>query len=151
MARCRLERGLVHAGVAQPDLQHTFLGEHETGERAAVHAARVDADFVRPIDDDAPVRRVAEDDGGAEVVGPVEEIFADPEQVLVGLFAEKKPYRLYVDRNEQQFWQRVRQSPSRTAREVRAQFRDIDRRLAEVEAYYVSSNPGLSAEIEKLR
>jgi phage shock protein C len=74
-----------------------------------------------------------------------------PAYVLVGLFANKKPESLYLDRQEQQFWQRVRQSPSRTAREVRAQFRDIDRRLAEVEAYYVSSNPGLSAEIEKLR
>ena len=59
--------------------------------------------------------------------------------------------KLYSDLGEQQFWQRVRQSPARTAREVRAQFRDIDRRLADVESYYVSSNPRLSAEIERLR
>ncbi len=71
--------------------------------------------------------------------------------LALGFFAEKKPGQLYVDRQEQQFWQRVRQSPARTAREVRAQFRDIDRRLAEVETYYVSSNPRLSAEIERLR
>lgn len=71
--------------------------------------------------------------------------------LALGFFAEKKPGQLYVDRQEQQFWQRVRQSPARTAREVRAQFRDIDRRLAEVESYYVSSNPRLSAEIERLR
>ncbi|MFM5954733.1 MAG: envelope stress response membrane protein PspC, partial [Novosphingobium sp.] len=45
----------------------------------------------------------------------------------------------------------VRQSPSRTAREVRSRFRDLDRRLAEVESYYVSNNPRLSAEIENLR
>lgn len=74
-----------------------------------------------------------------------------PVYVLVGLLAATKPQHLYTDRAEQQFWQRVRQSPSRTAREVRAQFRDIDRRLAEVEAHYVSSNPRLSAEIERLR
>jgi phage shock protein C len=74
-----------------------------------------------------------------------------PAYFLVGLFADVRPLHLYGNRDEQQFWQRVRQSPSRTAREVRARFRDIDRRLAEVEAYYVSSNPGLSAEIEKLR
>ena len=74
-----------------------------------------------------------------------------PAYFLVGLFADIRPLHLYGNRDEQQFWQRVRQSPSRTAREVRARFRDIDRRLAEVEAYYVSSNPGLSAEIEKLR
>lgn len=71
--------------------------------------------------------------------------------LALGFFAEKKPGQLYVDRQEQQFWQRVRQSPARTAREVRAQFRDIDRHLAEVESYYVSSNPRLSAEIERLR
>lgn len=74
-----------------------------------------------------------------------------PMYFLVGMLAGTKPQHLYTDRAEQQFWQRVRQSPSRTAREVRAQFRDIDRRLAEVEAHYVSSNPRLSAEIERLR
>jgi phage shock protein B len=63
----------------------------------------------------------------------------------------KKPKELYVDQDEQKYWQRVRQSPARTAREVRARFRDIDRRLAEVETYYVTSNPRLSAEIERLR
>ena len=74
-----------------------------------------------------------------------------PAYFLVGFFAPKKPGNLYTDRGEQKFWQGVRQSPSRTAREVRAQFRDIDRRLAEVETFYVSSNPRLSAEIERLR
>lgn len=69
----------------------------------------------------------------------------------LGLLAPKKPAALYGDREEQKFWQQVRQSPTRTAREVRAQFRDIDRRLADVEHYYVSSNPRLSAEIERLR
>jgi len=71
--------------------------------------------------------------------------------LLVGLFAPKKPGHLYSDRQEQKFWQGVRQSPSRTAREVRAQFRDIDRRLADTESYYVTNNPRLSAEIERLR
>lgn len=74
-----------------------------------------------------------------------------PFYFLFGLLADKKPDMLYVDHQEQQFWQGVRQSPARTAREVRAQFRDIDRRLAEVEHYYVSNNPRLSAEIEQLR
>lgn len=71
--------------------------------------------------------------------------------MVVGMFAAKKPSHLYTDRQEQKFWQGVRQSPTRTAREVRAQFRDIDRRLAEIETFYVSSNPRLSAEIERLR
>ena len=56
-----------------------------------------------------------------------------------------------MDQDEQKYWQRVRQSPKRTAREIKARFRDIDRRLAEVETYYVTSNPRLSAEIERLR
>lgn len=74
-----------------------------------------------------------------------------PFYFIVGLLADKKPEQLYTDRQEQQFWQGVRQSPTRTAREVRGQLREIDRRLAEVETFYVSSNPRLSAEIERLR
>jgi phage shock protein C len=74
-----------------------------------------------------------------------------PIYFLVGLLADKKPQALYVDRQEQQFWQGVRQSPARTARAVKGQLREIDRRLAEVETFYVSSNPRLSSEIERLR
>ncbi len=77
--------------------------------------------------------------------------FVLPLYFVAGFLLDKKPDHLYEDRQEQQYWQRVRQSPARTAREVRSRFRDIDRRLAEVESYYVSSNPRLSDEIEKLR
>jgi phage shock protein C len=74
-----------------------------------------------------------------------------PFYFIAGLLANKKPAHLYVDSQEQKFWQRVRQSPARTARDVRASFRDIDRRLADVELYYVTANPRLSDEIERLR
>jgi phage shock protein C len=74
-----------------------------------------------------------------------------PAYFLAGFLMAKKPAHLYVGRQEQQFWQGVRQSPARTARQVRAQFRDVDRRLADIEAYYVTNNPRLSAEIERLR
>lgn len=77
--------------------------------------------------------------------------FGIPAYFALGILSSHKPQHLYVDRDEQQYWQRVRQSPTRTAREVRARFRDIDRRLAEVENHYVSSNPRLTAEIERLR
>ncbi|MEO0063225.1 MAG: hypothetical protein RLZZ08_1785 [Pseudomonadota bacterium] len=77
--------------------------------------------------------------------------FGFPIYIALGLLAAKKPPHLYVDRDEQKYWQRVRQSPKRTAREIRARFRDIDRRLADVESFYVSGNPRLSAEIENLR
>ena len=74
-----------------------------------------------------------------------------PVYFIAGILLNKKPQHLYVDQDEQKYWQRVRQSPKRTAREIRSRFRDIDRRLAEVETYYVTSNPRLSAEIERLR
>jgi phage shock protein C len=74
-----------------------------------------------------------------------------PGYFLAGMILNKKPAHLYVDREEQKYWQRVRQSPQRTAREIRGKFRDIDRRLADVETYYVTSNPRLSAEIDRLR
>ena len=77
--------------------------------------------------------------------------FGIPLYFVAGILLNKKPPHLYVDAQEQKYWQRVRQSPKRTAREIRARFRDIDRRLAEVETYYVTSNPRLSAEIERLR
>lgn len=74
-----------------------------------------------------------------------------PFYFIAGILLNKKPAHLYVDADEQKYWQRVRQSPQRTAREIRARFRDIDRRLADVETYYVTSNPRLSSEIERLR
>ena len=69
----------------------------------------------------------------------------------MGMLLNKKPPHLYEDKQEQKFWQGVRQSPKRTAREIRSRMREIDRRLAEVETFYVSSNPRLTAEIERLR
>jgi len=77
--------------------------------------------------------------------------FVIPLYFLAGLLLSKKPPHLYGDPQQEKYWQRVRQSPKRTAREIRARFRDIDRRLAEVEHHYVSSNQRLSAEIERLR
>ena len=74
-----------------------------------------------------------------------------PFYLLIGILASKKPAQLYGDRKEEKFWQGVRQSPARSAREVRGAFRDIDRRLADVELYYVTANPRLSEEIERLR
>ncbi|MGB3471781.1 MAG: envelope stress response membrane protein PspC [Erythrobacter sp.] len=70
---------------------------------------------------------------------------------VAGFILNKKPPHLYRDQGEQKYWQRVRQSPHRTAREIKANFRDIDRRLASVEAHYVNNNPRLTAEIEQLR
>ena len=74
-----------------------------------------------------------------------------PAYFIAGLMLDKKPPYLYADQDENRYWQCVRQSPKRTAREIRAKMKDVDRRLAEVETFYVSSNPRLTAEIERLR
>ena len=65
--------------------------------------------------------------------------------------ANPKPLGLYNDAEDAKFWQGVRQSPARTTRDVRSRFRDIDRRLADIELYYTSRNTSLADEIERLR
>jgi phage shock protein C len=74
-----------------------------------------------------------------------------PFYFIAGMLLDKKPAALYSDHAETKYWQGVRQSPKRTAREIRSRMKDVDRRLAEVESFYVSSNPRLNAEIERLR
>jgi phage shock protein C len=72
--------------------------------------------------------------------------------LVVGWIAPKKPRELRNETPEQtKFWQGVRASPTRTVRDVRSRFREIDRRLAEVETYVTSSNSRLAREIEQLR
>jgi phage shock protein C len=72
--------------------------------------------------------------------------------LVVGWIAPKKPRELRNETPEQtKFWQGVRASPARTVRDVRSRFRDIDRRLGEVETYVTSSNSRLAREIEQLR
>ena len=71
---------------------------------------------------------------------------------VVGWIAPTKPRELRDETPEQtKFWQGVRASPARTVRDVRSRFREIDRRLAEVETYVTSSNSRLAREIEQLR
>jgi phage shock protein C len=56
-----------------------------------------------------------------------------------------------VDREDKQFWQGVRASPTRAARDIRSRFKDIDRRLADIESYVTTENRSLAKEIEQLR
>lgn len=70
---------------------------------------------------------------------------------IAAWLAPRKPIGLYDTLEDQKFWQGVRQSPARSARDVRAKFRDVDRRLAEVETYYTSRNSSLANEIDNLR
>jgi phage shock protein C len=71
---------------------------------------------------------------------------------LTAWLAPRKPIELYArNPEEQKFWQGVRANPRRSARDVRARFRSLDRRLADVETYVTSSDNRLAREIEELR
>ena len=71
--------------------------------------------------------------------------------VIAAWIAPVKPLGLYDSPEDAKFWQGVRQSPSRSSRDVKAKFRDIDRRLADVETYYTSRNSSLANEIDSLK
>jgi phage shock protein C len=70
---------------------------------------------------------------------------------LVAWMADNKPADLYESREEQKFWQGVRSNPKRSTAEIRSSFRDIDRRLADIEMHYTSRNSRLANEIDSLR
>lgn len=75
-----------------------------------------------------------------------------PVYFIAGWIADDKPRELAIeDREEQRFWQGVRQSPTRTARDIRSRMREIDRRLADIESYVTTENRTLAKEIERLR
>lgn len=70
---------------------------------------------------------------------------------IAAWMAEPKPRGLYENAEEERFWQGVRTNPARTTRDVRSRFRDIDRRLGDIETHYTSSNTRLAREIDELR
>lgn len=75
-----------------------------------------------------------------------------PAYLLAGIITPEKPQGWEAEDQEQkQFWQRVRASPARAARDLRSRMRDIDRRLADIETYVTSENRSLAREIEQLR
>ncbi len=74
-----------------------------------------------------------------------------PFYFIAGFITPTKPSELeHVDREERQFWQGVRASPTRTARDIRSRFKDIDRRLADIESYVTTENRSLAREIDAL-
>ena len=71
-----------------------------------------------------------------------------PIYFIAGWIAPNKPRELeYADREDQRFWQGVRASPARSARDISSRFRDLDRRLADIESYVTSENRTLAREI----
>ena len=75
--------------------------------------------------------------------------------LVIGWMADAKPTALYAhedaDPEDRQFWQKTRAAPGRSIREVRSTFRDVDRRLRDIELSYTSPNHRLAREIEELR
>jgi phage shock protein C len=75
-----------------------------------------------------------------------------PFYFIAGWVAPRKPRELdYRGAEDRQFWQGVRASPARAARDIRSRFKDIDRRLADIESYVTTENRSLAREIEQLR
>jgi phage shock protein C len=75
-----------------------------------------------------------------------------PFYFIAAMVTPTKPREFELaDREERQFWQGVRASPTRTARDIRSRFKDIDRRLADIESYVTTENRSLAREIDQLR
>ncbi len=75
-----------------------------------------------------------------------------PFYFIAGWIAPNKPRELeYRGTEDREFWQGVRASPTRAARDIRSRFKDIDRRLADIESYVTTENRSLAREIEQLR
>ena len=75
-----------------------------------------------------------------------------PFYFIAGWVAPRKPRELdYRGAEDRQFWQGVRASPARAARDIRSRFKDTDRRLADIESYVTTENRSLAREIEQLR
>ena len=75
-----------------------------------------------------------------------------PFYLIAALVTPTKPLSLErADSEERQFWQGVRASPARAARDISSRFKDMDRRLADIESYVTTENRSLAREIEQLR
>lgn len=80
-------------------------------------------------------------------------VYTIPALICYGLMAflvEAKPKELYKDEQEEDFWRDVRRSPKDTVGEVRMKFRDMDRKLRDIEAYVTSRKFNLDREFEKM-
>ncbi len=75
-----------------------------------------------------------------------------PLYFITGWVADDKPREMALEDGEDtRFWQGVRASPARSARDIASRMRQIDRRLADIESYVTTENRSLAREIERLR
>ncbi|SFR84095.1 envelope stress response membrane protein PspC [Sphingomonas jatrophae] len=72
--------------------------------------------------------------------------------LVLGWVATDRPRELDdMSDEDARFWQRVRTKPHASVKDVRNRFRDIDRRLADIELQVTSHNSRLANEIDALR
>lgn len=76
-----------------------------------------------------------------------------PVYIAVALIADKRPLALYSEAEEARMLRRAARRSAGAARSVRLHddLTDMDRRVADLDAYYRRSNPRLAAEIDSLR
>ena len=75
-----------------------------------------------------------------------------PLYFITAMIADNKPLEIRdTDPDQQRFWQGVRASPARSAREIKSRLRSIDRRVADIEHYVTTENRSLAREIDELR
>ncbi|RVT89810.1 envelope stress response membrane protein PspC [Sphingomonas crocodyli] len=71
---------------------------------------------------------------------------------MVAWLADDRPSEFNsMTREDEKFWQTVRARPGASVRDVRAKFRDIDRRIADIETHVTTQNSALAREIDALR
>ena len=59
--------------------------------------------------------------------------------IAAGFILQRRPERLYADTKEEAFWRSVRLEPSRTAKDLKGRFEELERRLRLAEARVTSS------------
>jgi hypothetical protein len=84
---------IAYVDTARPgtDFEQSRDLELDAGQPISVHAARVQADLVREIQQQLPTRRMAEADGVLQRVPPTDELVSDPQQIFVALLVEIAP------------------------------------------------------------
>ncbi len=79
-------------------------------------------------------------------IGP----FIIPIYFITGMMLDSRPSDLYEDEQEEEFWKQTRKAPDYTAAELRARFRDIERRTNDMEAYMTSKRFKLERDLKAL-
>lgn len=70
--------------------------------------------------------------------------------VMAGVLLEKKPPDLYETPGDADMWRNIRTRPGQTAGDLRHRFRELERRLRDLEAYLTSREFKLNREFRDL-